>query len=276
LRDEDCVAFLRWALPRLGFRWGGFRKVRRQVCKRVQRRIRALDLPDLAAYRGLLDSAPSEWRVLDGLCRIPISRFWRDRGVFDYLAAHLLPRIATDAHARGEPELRIWSAGCASGEEPYSLAIAWELGAAAAAPHPPLRIIATDADEALLERARRGCYGAGSFKDLPPAFREGAFEETGGLFCVRERFRAAVEFRHEDIREAMPEGAFRLVLCRNLAFTYFDPAGQRRMLEGLAARLPSGGYLVIGAHESLPSPAAPFLPEPSVQGVFRRGESAPS
>jgi chemotaxis protein methyltransferase CheR len=273
VRDEDCVSFLRWALPSLGFRWAGYRKVRRQVCKRIGRRLRALDLPDLAAYRSLLESTPSEWRALDGLCRIPISRFWRDRAVFDFLAAALLPRIAAEAERERESEVRVWSAGCASGEEPYSLAIAWELGAAAAPPPPPLRLLATDADEFLLERARQGCYRAGSFKDLPPAFREAAFDETDGLFCVRERFRAGIEFRHEDIREAMPEGPFRLVLCRNLAFTYFDRDGQRNALERIAARLVPGGYLVIGTHESLPPPAAAFVAEPSARGVFRRSEA---
>ena len=153
------------------------------------------------------------------------------------------------------------------------MAIAWELGAAAALARPPLRLLATDADEHLLERARQGCYRPGSFKDLPPAFREAAFEELGGLFCVRERFRASIEFRLEDVREAMPEGPFRLVLCRNLAFTYFDRDGQRSALDRIAARLLPGGYLVIGTHESLPSPAAAFVAEPSARGVFRRSEA---
>ncbi|MGB8275306.1 MAG: CheR family methyltransferase [Alphaproteobacteria bacterium] len=274
MKDEDCVSFLRWALPRLGFRWPGFRKVRRQVCKRVRRRLNGLDLPDVAAYRRFLESTPGEWPALDALCRIPISRFWRDRGVFDHLAAHILPRLANEADRSSKREIRAWSAGCASGEEPYSLAIAWELGAALRFPRLSLQILATDADAALLERATRAVYPRGSLKDLPQAFRDAAFEETNGQYRLRERFRAPALFRCEDIRTAMPEGPFDLVLCRNLAFTYFDEAGQRAALEKIAARLSPGGYLVIGAHEKLPKGAADFAAEPNVRGVSRLREEA--
>jgi chemotaxis protein methyltransferase CheR len=74
--DGACVEFLQWALPRLGLRWAGFRKVRRQVCRRVRRRAAVLGLPDLEAYRTYLDDHPDECAVLDGLTPITISRFW--------------------------------------------------------------------------------------------------------------------------------------------------------------------------------------------------------
>jgi hypothetical protein len=79
MQDAECVALLRWALPRLGLRWPGFRKVRRQVCKRINRRIKELGLADVAAYREHLERVPEEWPRLDALCRITISRFYRDR-----------------------------------------------------------------------------------------------------------------------------------------------------------------------------------------------------
>jgi chemotaxis protein methyltransferase CheR len=85
MQDAECVALLRWALPRLGLRWPGFRKVRRQVCKRITRRIRELGLADVTTYRERLESVPEEWPELDALCRITISRFYRDRAVFDHL-----------------------------------------------------------------------------------------------------------------------------------------------------------------------------------------------
>ncbi len=123
VKDADCTEFLQWALPRLGMRWPGFRRVRGQVCKRLRRRMAELGLRDLADYRALLETHPEEWTRLDGLCRISISRFYRDQGVWRTLEREILPRLADRARARGETRLRIWSAGCASGEEPYTLAL---------------------------------------------------------------------------------------------------------------------------------------------------------
>lgn len=123
MRDLDCVAFLQWALPQLRLRWVGFRKVRAQVCKRIDRRCRELGLPDGVAYRDYLVTHPTEWPIMASLCRISISRFYRDRAVFDQLAQVVLPVLAS-----GETELRCWSLGYASGEEAYTLNLIWRSG----------------------------------------------------------------------------------------------------------------------------------------------------
>ena len=97
MKDADCVAFLQWALPQLGLHWPGFRKVRRQVCRRIAARLRALELADAAAYRGHLQSHSGEWPALAVLCTVTISRFYRDREVFDCLGAAVLPALAAAA-----------------------------------------------------------------------------------------------------------------------------------------------------------------------------------
>jgi len=102
MTDQDCVRFLQWALPQLQLRWPGFRRVRRQVCKRIDRRLRTLELADLAAYQEYLSHHSEEWRYLDALCRITISRFYRDREVFQRLERQVLPELARNARARGE------------------------------------------------------------------------------------------------------------------------------------------------------------------------------
>jgi chemotaxis protein methyltransferase CheR len=237
--------FLQWALPRLGLRWAGFRKVRGQVGKRVGRRIAALGLGDLAAYRTWLDTHPEEWVVMDAACRISISRFYRDRGLWQFLEGNL-PAV---------PEIRAWCAGCAAGEEAYTLAILLRFGGRGFA------ILATDAEERQLERARRGCYPAGSLRDLPAAWCAVAFDPAGRL---RPDFRAGVTFALQDIRQEMPPGPFHLIFCRNLAFTYFAEDVQLRIAEALRARLRAGGLLLLGTHESAPGFAR------VVPGVFRR------
>src|SRR5262249_23515771 len=97
VNDPELVTFLQWALPRLGLRWQGYRKVRARVRKKLNERLRALGLPDIAAYRDRLEVHPQEWAVLDALCRITISRFHRDRGVFDHLRRIVLPGLAERA-----------------------------------------------------------------------------------------------------------------------------------------------------------------------------------
>ena len=82
MTDDSCIGFLQWALPPLHMRWPGFRKVRGQVCKRIQKRLADLNLPDTNAYRTYLEQYPSEWDVLDGFCRITISSFYRDKEIF--------------------------------------------------------------------------------------------------------------------------------------------------------------------------------------------------
>jgi chemotaxis protein methyltransferase CheR len=124
---NDGVQFLQWALPRLGLRWPGFRKVRRQICKRLGHRLKTLHLAGLAAYRTRLDAHASEWDELDALCRISISRFYRDKGVFQYLERDVLPVVGRLAMGRGDRTLACWSLGCAAGEEPYTVAILWRL-----------------------------------------------------------------------------------------------------------------------------------------------------
>lgn len=276
MKDADCCGFLQWALPQLGLCWSGYRKVRRQVCKRVDRRLHALGLPDVAAYRRRLESHPGEWLRLESMCAIPISRFYRDRSVFEALECQVLPALAAMAIARGDGRLRCWTAGSASGEEPYSLAILWQLALADRYPQLELRVLATDNSPQLLERARIGCYGRGSVKALPPKWLEQAFELSHSRYCIREQFRRAVEFERQDLRAVTPEEEFDLVLCRNLAFTYFAPGDRQRTLERLGTTLKPGGALVIGLHERLPSEVSWLSPWPETRAIFRHdaGRSA--
>lgn len=272
MTDAEGIQFLQWCLPRLGLRWPGFRRVRRQVYKRIARRLRDLGLSGVSAYRAHLEACPDEWVVLDALCWMPISRFCRDRGVFDYMARDVLPRLAMLAVSRRHECLRCWSLGCASGEEPYTLAILWKLDGEARFPGLPLEIVATDIDPAAIERARRAHYGAGSLRDLPAGALRAAFAEDGAGYRLRDEFARPVRFLVQDIRLAAPDGPFHLVLCRNVAFTYFDDGLQRRVLRTIRDRMPPGGALVIGGIESLPEGEVGFEPWSSKLRVFRRSE----
>jgi chemotaxis protein methyltransferase CheR len=271
VRDEECVRLLQEVMPGLQLRWPGFRKVRRTVCRRLGRRLRELGLSGPSDYRELLERSPAEWRRLDAMCRIPISRFMRDRGVTEALADVVLPAVAAAARREGRASVRAWSAGCASGEEAYSLLIAWRLRVAPAAPGISLTVLGTDVDPAMVERAHRGRYPASAIAEVPDDWRAAAFARRAGEYVLRAEFRRGATFRTSDIRDEMPPGPFDVILCRNLAFTYFAPALQRRVLRGLWARLAPGGFLVVGAHEHPPQDAeAPLEPLPGAPAVLRR------
>ena len=218
MNDMDCTAFLQWALPQLDLRWRGFRKVRGQVCKRLHKRMSELGLKDFAAYRSRLAADPAEWQVLDECCHITISRFFRDR-------------------------------------ESYTLKILWDLEVAKRYPGVSLSIVATDIDEAMLARAREGCFKPTSLHELPPHLVEQAFERMGPLFCVKPVHREGIDFLYQDLRSQAPMPLFDLILCRYIAFTYFASLLQNQVLARLADRLLPDGYLAIGTHEHLPEEA---------------------
>lgn len=226
-------------------RWPGFRKVRGQVCKRISKRIRELGLKGFAEYAIYLESNEAEWKVLDSYCRITISRFYRDKGVWEFVGNEVLPCLA----ARFGGELHAWCIGCASGEEPYTLKLVSMPGA-----RPPvkLRVVATDADDRLLERARTACYPKSGIRELPDEALKKAFAEKQNEWHLKEKFRSGVEFINQDIRDETPNSRFHLILCRNLVFTYFDENLQREILGNIVERLHPGGALIIGKHEFLP------------------------
>lgn len=270
MKDEQCVQFLQWALPQLRMRWQGFRKVRRQVCKRLHRRVQVLGLRGIDDYRDYLQEHTDEWKKLDSLCRITISRFNRDRAVFATLAHEVLPPLAAAASDRGEHALRIWSAGCGSGEEPYTLTILWHLELEPRSPGTPISIVATDADRDLIARANSARYAIGSLKELAEDQRALAFAKEDGTYRLQPRYRSAVRFVEQDIRQAQPGGRFDLVLCRNLVFTYFDEALQRRLLNRIADRMFPGGALVLGIHERLPANSQGFSAWFEKQRIYRK------
>lgn len=270
MRDQEGVSFLQWCLPHLHLRWPGFRKVRRQVYKRLERRLHELAIPDLASYRAYLSAHPEEWHVLDSLCRIHISRFYRDKDVFRFLEGTVLPALASGTLSAGGVELRCWCIGCAAGEEPYTLSILWHEALASQFPSLDIRILGTDVDREALERAAKACYTTSSVKDLPLEWRERAFVPSSDGFCLRDTYRDNVGFLQQDVRTTVPDASFHLILCRNVVFTYFDQTMQRMVLQTLLAKLLLDGALVIGKTESLPEESPALIPWNATLGIYRK------
>jgi chemotaxis protein methyltransferase CheR len=172
----------------------------------------------------------------------------------------VVPTLERVAVRDGRERLRAWSAGCASGEEAYTLALLW----------PAIDVLATDVHAPVLERARRARYPASSLRELTAAERERGFVACGGEHAVRPEIAARVAVARHDLRDPPPAAApFDLVLCRNAAFTYLDAAAQGAALDRLADALVAGGALVLGLHESLPETAR-LAPWPRMRATHRR------
>jgi chemotaxis methyl-accepting protein methylase len=251
----DFEEFLERVLPPLGLAPRPHR--RRGVRRRLIRRMEALGLRDWADYAERVVSDPAERGGLPALLGVTISRFWRNRGLWEWLAG-VLPTLCREG-------VRAWSCGCASGEEPYSLAMLWR-------EHCPHRLgcLATDIDPVVLARAEAGLYPPGSLRELPAPLKAKYFSpERGGLRIGPEARRLVTFRRHDVLREPLP-GRFDLIMCRNMAFTYFGPEARIEAARRLAAALTPGGLLVIGRKESLPEEAAPNFTEAGYPGVFER------
>jgi chemotaxis protein methyltransferase CheR len=260
MKDAACINFLQWALPKLNMRWPGFRKVRKQACKRIGRRITELNLADTASYRAYLQQNPDEWQQLDVLCRITISRFYRDKGIFNFLGSHVLPKLTEKNLQKKEKTIYCWCIGCASGEEPYSMSLLWDLAGIPKSLTLDLQLLATEVDPFMLARARQGCYPASSIRELPEDWLPKAFDQQGDQYCLKQRYRNRVQFVEQDIRQSPAKDPFHLILCRNLVFTYYDKKLQKEILKRILKALLPGGALVLGAHESLPGDVPELTP----------------
>ncbi|MDR8389646.1 hypothetical protein NC796_00765 [Aliifodinibius sp. S!AR15-10] len=248
------IKFLQWALPRMGYRWEGFRKPRNQVLKRIRERMQQLGLsggyPEFKEY---LESHPEEWKQLDRLCDVTISKFFRDRKVWEFLRDHVLYEMLKKHEAKS---VNLWSVGCCNGEEPYTLAMISEQLTANSDQQKNISILATDRNAEVLERARTGRYPSGALKELTEDEITTFFHETGGKddedFEINEFLKQQISFELRDIQYSLPDQVFDIILCRNLVFTYFTQERQLQFLQLLKPRLANEAFLVIGSNEELP------------------------
>ena len=237
--------------------------------RRVAVRMRAKAVHTFADYMRVLDADHAEYeRLLDALT-INVTKLFRNWETYDAVARRVVPQL----WASPEPELRVWSAGCSSGEEPYSLAILFHQHAEAVGELGRLsrvRIIGTDIDRESLAAAERGEYPETAFADTPPAIRSRYFSDAFPA-RVDPAIRAIVKFERRDLLNEPPPGpVFDLIACRNVII-YFDRATQERLFETFAEGLRPGGYLVLGKVETLLGSARPLFG--SVTGrerIFRR------
>ncbi len=241
------------------------------LIRRLQRRLVATDSPDLASYGRYLQVNPSEYEHLVADFLIKVTEFMRDADLFSYLQTQVLPKIIEHSRLHNDKELRFWSAGCATGEEAYSLAILLSelLGPELAEFN--IKIFATDLDSEAIAFARKGFYSTKALANLPPGIVERYFVTNSAKsgYEVKKQVRSLVVFGENDLGQRAPFPRIDMVLCRNVLI-YFNRALQEHALQLFAFALRDEGYLVLGRAETV-SPLTEFFEvlEPQ-QRVYQR------
>jgi chemotaxis methyl-accepting protein methylase len=239
--------------------------------RRIAVRMRARGVHTYTDYARILDDDAAEYdRLLDALT-INVTKLFRNWDAYASMAANVVPELW---HREG-PEIRVWSAGCSSGDEPYSLAILFHRFAATSGMLQLLsrvKILGTDIDRRCLSAAERGQFAEGDFTDTPDDLRSRYFTHTAP-FTVSPAVRAMVRFERRDLLSEAPpieKGLFDLIVCRNVLI-YFDRDTQERLFDRFHEALAPNGFLVLGKVETLLGRARTrFTPVDARERVFRR------
>ena len=266
-RDSDELrGLLERIQERRGIDFGTYKPA--TILRRLHGRMKAKSRPTIADYAAYLEADPEEYARLVNSFLIKVTEFFRDPKLFDYVRQSLLPDLIAEAR-REKRELRIWSAGCSTGEEAYSLAMAVADTLGEDPPWPEVRIFATDIDRQAIAFARRGIYSPAALKGVPAVARDRYFVKSDGGYEVAKRLRALMVFGEHDLGERAPFPRIDLLLCRNVLI-YFTAPMQRVALETFAFSLRPGGRLVLGTSESIMALPEPFEEEQPRLRVYRR------
>jgi two-component system CheB/CheR fusion protein len=218
------------------------------VMRRIERRLQVNGVTDLAGYKRFVETHLEETAALLKDMLIGVTNFFRDRKSFDAFEQ----QVVVDLFTRRSPDepVRAWSAGCSTGEEPYSLAMLLIEHGPAQGKFPLIQVFATDVDASAIDTARAGMYGGSIVADVSPERLRRFFVNPGGRFQVSHELRQKVVFAVHNILSDPPFSGMDLISCRNLLI-YLDRTVQRQVLETFHFALRPGGFMFLGGAESI-------------------------
>jgi chemotaxis protein methyltransferase CheR len=243
----------------------------RYVERRLAVRLNALGLHTYRQYAGYLDRNPDEYATLLDTLTINVTQFFRDPTVYAVFRDTVIPSLIEAKTSRRQHLLRVWSAGCATGEEPYSLAMSLLDGIRRSRAEGVIpSVTGTDIDRNALAVAKRGEYPIGALPHIPTMDRHRYVDIDGDVFRMKPEVTRAVRFQYLNLFEDPPIHAVDVVFCRNV-FIYFNHDEQERMIRSFWDGLSSGGYLVLGRSERLsPHFARQFQMIDANERVYRK------
>jgi chemotaxis methyl-accepting protein methylase len=249
----------------------GYRKVRKGVQKRIVKHMQELHCPAMKAYLERLEIDRDAQKEARRLMDVSISRFFRDGPLWRIVEEEILPSLIGE-HPGG---LRVWSAGCALGQEVHSFRILWALLSEKTGAVPPLEFWATDVNPGYLVRAMEGIYPAGALAQVPAEARARFFRPAGkASFRIIDELREVIRWKVHDLTANVPPARdFHIVFLRNNLLTYYRKEIVETALPSIVGSLVPGGYLVIGRKEHLPDFRKGFDPHPAVSCLYRKQAS---
>ena len=237
------------------------------LIRRMVSRMRVAGVGDCVEYLAYLDEHPAEYTTLFDSILINVTGFFRDDAAWGYVRDALLPTLL--AIKAAEEPVRVWSAGCASGEEVYTLAMLFAEAVGPEAFCHRVKIYATDVDEEALTQARQGAYNDEDLESIPAALRTRYFERVGSRHLFRPDLRRGIAFGRQDVLRDAPISCVDLLVCRN-TLMYFDAEAQGRILARFRLALVEAGYLFLGKAELIPAHTHVFHPVNLKHHIFQR------
>ncbi|MEV6499741.1 CheR family methyltransferase [Streptomyces prunicolor] len=259
---EELLVFIRDAR---GFDFTGYK--RSTLGRRINKRMNDVGIRTYTDYQDLLETSSDEFDALFNTILINVTSFFRDPDAWTFLQREVVPELLADVAS--DQEIRVWSAGCSSGEEAYSLAVMFAEALGLEECLRRVKIYATDIDEEALRQARSGQYPEKSLEAIPAELREKYFEQNGALFGFRPDLRRRVIFGRHDITRDAPISRLDLLICRN-TLMYFNVEAQTQIIDRFHFALRKNAFLFLGKAEMLLNDADRFDVVNMRQRVFRR------
>ncbi|WP_372347250.1 CheR family methyltransferase [Streptomyces sp. KL116D] len=263
--DEELEGLLEFLRDARGFDFSGYK--RSSLGRRIRKRMSDVGIDSYADYRDQLETNAGEFGALFNTILINVTSVFRDADAWTFLQREVVPELL--AQVGGDEEIRVWSAGCSSGEEAYSLAIMFAEALGLEEALNRVKIYGTDVDDEALRDARSGLYPAKTLEPLAPELRDKYFEQNGSQFSFRSDLRRRVIFGRHDITRDAPISRLDLLVCRN-TLMYFNVEAQTQIIDRFHFALREGGYLFLGKAEMLLNDSDRFDVMSMRQRVFRR------
>ena len=263
--DDDQF---RQLLEYFNFSWSGYRKVRKGVKKRIIRHMQELKCPHISAYLDLLHESDALRLECKRRMTVSISRFFRDRKLWQGLEEEILPAMIET----NKKNIRVWSAGCARGEEVYSFMIVWGRVKKKYAHPVRLAITATDVNPEFIDKARAGVYTRSSLKEVSGEVQERYFDvrKSGNQFDLKGFIKKGIDWKVQDIFDDPPGAAFDLIFLRNNLLTYYQDHLKYKGLALVVGALAPDGWLIAGSHEKLPAERFDLQRHKSIPWAYRQ------
>src|SRR5882762_7322875 len=261
-RVEELLDYLKGTR---GFEFTAYK--RSSLMRRIQKRLQAVNIGSYEDYQTYLEAHPEEFGLLFNTILINVTSFFRDPEAWEFLSSQIVPRII--ASGRAEAAIRVWSTGCASGEEAYTLAIilAEQLGFEQFRRR--VKIYASDVDEDALMQARHAIYTASQVQDIPSEFLSRYFERVDDRYLFHKDVRRSIIFGRHDLVQDAPISRVNLLVCRN-TLMYFTRDAQAKVLNRFHFALRDGGFLFMGRAELLLTHGELFTPVELKWRVFTK------